>query len=103
MEHRRIVIHRIRIGFVDFCSLLLFSYAKHSPIFRWSNPVLDRLTGGTGHIQPPPILNQRPLGQQNVLRNESYYMATNDTWSPSIMMNGNSSVLIEEDPEPMSP
>lgn len=63
--------------------------------------MLDRLTGGTGHIAP---MHQRPspLLQTHGLRNESYYMATNETWSPSLM-NGNNSVLIEEDPEPTSP
>lgn len=53
---------------------------------------------------PPPIPPQRPsplIGPQG-LRNESYYMATNDNWSPS-NINGNNSVLIEEDPEPTSP
>ncbi|XP_055915372.1 partitioning defective 3 homolog isoform X2 [Eupeodes corollae] len=79
---------------------------------RWSNPVLDRLTGGVcssnsnqNRRLPPPLSNTVPHG----LRNESYYMATNDTWSPSIQspqMHGthvNNSVLIEDDPEPMSP
>lgn len=59
---------------------------------------MDRLTGGmqiNNHPRPSPMI---PHG----LRNDSYYMATKDTWSPS-MMNGNSSVLIEEDPEPLSP
>lgn len=76
---------------------------------RWSNPVLDRLTGGAGHA----VINgqthqnnhqQRPLPVVSVsgLRNDSYYMATHDTWSP-MQMNGNSSVLIEEDPQQMSP
>ncbi|XP_037028571.1 partitioning defective 3 homolog isoform X2 [Bradysia coprophila] len=69
---------------------------------RWSNPVLDRLTGGTGHIPPPMHQRPSPLIQSHGLRNESYYMATNETWSPSLM-NGNNSVLIEEDPEPTSP
>lgn len=70
---------------------------------------MDRLTGGTGHIQPPPFLNQRPsplVGPTSQgLRNESYYMATNETWSPLGLVNGggNNSVLIEEDPEPVSP
>ncbi|XP_054088433.1 partitioning defective 3 homolog isoform X3 [Zeugodacus cucurbitae] len=96
---------------------------------RWSNPVLDRLTGGVcssnssqqarrpsrdhlnagggvaGGVGGPP-------GSAGVhgLRNESYYMATNETWSPALhqqkMMNGhvnNNTVLIEDDPEPMSP
>lgn len=76
--------------------------------FRWSNPVLDRLTGGTGHTILPSHSNaanqQRPspLIANTALRNDSYYMATNDTWSP-MPMNGNNSVLIEEDPEPLPP
>lgn len=76
---------------------------NHNISFRWSNPVLDRLTGGVGHMQPP-ITNQRPspLVGPHGLRNESYYMATNDMWSPSSII-GNNSVLIEEDPEPPSP
>lgn len=66
---------------------------------RWSNPVLDRLTGGTGtlknpHRKPPVVV---PAG----LRNDSYYMATMDNWSPHL--NGSNAVLIEEDPEPTSP
>lgn len=75
--------------------------------FRWSNPVLDRLTGGTGHVNLPSQHSMQhrpsPLVNPSGLRNESYYMATNDGWSPSTMMNGNNSVLIEEDPEPLSP
>lgn len=75
-------------------------------IYSFSNPVLDRLTGGTGNIHPThqaSAMHQRPTPLVSGLRNESYYMATNDTWSPSLMNNGNTSVLIEEDPEPMSP
>lgn len=78
----------------------------HETNKRWSNPVLDRLTGGTGAInnqnRPPPLTS-------HALRNNSYYIATNDTWSPTINMNEsingtmNNSVLIEEDPEPSSP
>lgn len=41
------------------------------------------------------------MAMANGLRNDSYYMATNETWSPMIV-NGNSSVLIEEDAEPMA-
>lgn len=82
--------------------------------------MLDRLTGGTGHMMPgppiPPQKRQKPTPnsfltvqhpQHAALRNESYYMATNDTWSPNVMLNHhnliNNSVLIEEDPEPMTP
>lgn len=36
----------------------------------------------------------------NGLRNDSYYMATNDTWSP---MTKNNSVLIEDDSDPLAP
>lgn len=68
--------------------------------------MLDRLTGGTGHA----MINSQANSQQRAaamasasgLRNDSYYMATHDTWSP-MAVNGNSSVLIEEDPEPLSP
>lgn len=68
--------------------------------------MLDRFTGGTGQMQPmQPFTNQRPspyVGTTSSgLRNESYYMATNDTWSPQ--GHTNTSVLIEEDPEPLSP
>ncbi|XP_037921001.1 partitioning defective 3 homolog B isoform X5 [Hermetia illucens] len=70
---------------------------------RWSNPVLDRLTGGVcsnpGNKRPSPLMTHG-------LRNESYYIATNDTWSPALnqqMHQMNHSVLIEDDPEPMSP
>ncbi|XP_064538677.1 partitioning defective 3 homolog isoform X3 [Drosophila montana] len=102
-----------------------------SDMNRWSNPVLDRLTGGIcstnstqptqqQHLQqqqqqqqsqaqqrrvPPP-----PLGGNNAgLRNESYYMATNDNWSPAPLQlqllngHGNTALLIEDDAEPMSP
>lgn len=71
---------------------------------RWSNPVLDRLTGGTGHTIPSSQsqqTNQQRLAMASGLRNDSYYMATNDTWSP-MAVNGNSSVLIEEDAEPLA-
>lgn len=67
---------------------------------RWSNPVLDRLTGGNGMgTRPSTLMQQIPGG----LRNDSYYMATNDTWSPMVNLNGSNAVLIEEDPEPTSP
>lgn len=65
---------------------------------RWSNPVLDRLTGGTGSNVPRSV--NPPPG----LRNDSYYMATNETWSPTVNLNGSTAVLIEEDSnEPLSP
>ncbi|XP_004529610.1 partitioning defective 3 homolog isoform X2 [Ceratitis capitata] len=97
---------------------------------RWSNPVLDRLTGGvcssnsSQHVRRPSRDHLSaggvvvggiggPPGSAGVhgLRNESYYMATNDTWSPALhqqkLLNGhinsNNTVLIEDDPEPMSP
>lgn len=47
--------------------------------------------------------------QNNCWRNESYYMATDDTWSPARgskpvgSTRNNNSVLIEDDSEPMSP
>lgn len=66
---------------------------------RWSNPVLDRLTGGTGSSRVPSTLIQMPPS----LRNDSYYMATNENWSPVVNLNGSNGVLIEEDPEPTSP
>lgn len=79
--------------------------------YRWSNPVLDRLTGGTGHLQSVLQSNSRTLpimsssssssSHNGGLRNESYYIATNDNWSPTVLLNN--SVLIEEDPEPVSP
>lgn len=73
---------------------------------RWSNPVLERLTGG---VCPSDSTNKRPSPLlMHSLRNESYYMATNDTWSPGVnhlnQSNAmNNSVLIEDDPEPLSP
>ncbi|XP_021694680.1 partitioning defective 3 homolog isoform X3 [Aedes aegypti] len=87
---------------------------------RYSNPVLDRLTGGTGQTvggsngslnhhptsaNGSPTINQRPSPLAgHGLRNESYYMATNDNWSPAaVNLNGSNAVLIEEDPEPTSP
>lgn len=67
---------------------------------RWSNPVLDRLTGGTGSGVRPSTLISMPAG----LRNDSYYMATNENWSPhSHNLNNSNGVLIEEDSEPTSP
>jgi partitioning defective protein 3 len=67
---------------------------------RWSNPVLDRLTGGTGSGTRPSTLIAMPAG----LRNDSYYMATNENWSPHAHnLNNSNGVLIEEDPEPTSP
>lgn len=68
---------------------------------RWSNPVLDRLTGGNGMGTRPSSLMVQQL--PNGMRNDSYYMATNDTWSPMVNLNGSNAVLIEEDPEPTSP
>lgn len=91
---------------------------------RWSNPVLNRLTGNTGNhvnhmLRPSPlIVNNGELAAAGGLRNDSYYMATVDNWSPIVTANGcghnssqimfnssqiNNSVLIEEDPEPTSP
>lgn len=60
---------------------------------------MDRITGGMQHTNQQ---RPSPLVTHGSLRNDSYYMATKDMWSPS-MMNGNNSVLIEEDPEPLSP
>lgn len=89
--------------------------------------MLDRLTGGacssnsTNNGRRPSHDHQLPGGSGNIhtsagisggthtLRNESYYMATNETWSPALhpthFPNGhvNNSVLIEDDAEPMSP
>ncbi|XP_034490885.1 partitioning defective 3 homolog isoform X2 [Drosophila innubila] len=97
-----------------------------SDMNRWSNPVLDRLTGGicstnsaqpsqqqqqsqaqsqsqSQRRQPPPSLG----GNNAALRNESYYMATNDNWSPAQLQlpngHGYTALLIEDDAEPMSP
>lgn len=102
---------------------------------RWSNPVLQRLTGGNTMNQHGVVVNGTPrvgggganltvshggptsAQLQNGLRNDSYYMATVDNWSPVVTANGcahnnslgpggsqlNNSVLIEEDPEPQSP
>ncbi|XP_049312293.1 partitioning defective 3 homolog isoform X2 [Bactrocera dorsalis] len=96
---------------------------------RWSNPVLDRLTGGVCSSNSSQQARRPSRDHLNAgggvaggiggapgsaglhgLRNESYYMATNETWSPALhhqkLMNGhvnNNTVLIEDDPEPMSP
>ncbi|KAH8342926.1 hypothetical protein KR059_001817 [Drosophila kikkawai] len=101
---------------------------------RWSNPVLDRLTGGicsSNSAQPSQQKLQQqqqphhpsqqqaqsshqqrrlppaPLSNNAALRNESYYMATNDNWSPAqlhlLTGHGNTALLIEDDAEPMSP
>ena len=89
---------------------------------RWSNPVLQRLTGGSnmnqhGRSGGAAGLTVSHGGPVNGLRNDSYYMATVDNWSPVVTANGcghnnslsgaanqmNNSVLIEEDPEPQSP
>lgn len=90
---------------------------------RWSNPVLQRLTGGNHMNHPRPGSNLTVShgvsanNNNNGLRNDSYYMATVDNWSPVVTANGcahnnsltvvgsqmNNSVLIEEDPEPQSP
>ncbi|XP_063705106.1 partitioning defective 3 homolog isoform X2 [Culicoides brevitarsis] len=76
--------------------------ASDSSMNRWSNPVLDRLTGGTGCVPGSARPTMKP--STSAMRNESYYMATNETWSPTgLQLNGNSAVLIEEDPEPTSP
>lgn len=42
------------------------------------------------------------LATASGLRNDSYYMATNDSWSP-MTMKQNNSVLIEDDQEPLAP
>ncbi|XP_016962718.1 partitioning defective 3 homolog isoform X3 [Drosophila biarmipes] len=99
---------------------------------RWSNPVLDRLTGGICSSNSAQPSSQQPSHQQQqqqphssqqqqqqrrlpaapicssaALRNESYYMATNDNWSPAqlhlLTGHGNTALLIEDDAEPMSP
>lgn len=61
---------------------------------------MDRLTGGT---MSQRYDSNKKQGGHSGFRNESYYMATNDTWSPTIPHLDNNSVLIEEDPEPKSP
>lgn len=81
--------------------MAIFPYVHN---FRWSNPVLDRLTGGMGnHILANQQHKQNGISHAaaaNGLRNDSYYMATNDTWSP---MGKNNSVLIEDDSDPLAP
>ncbi|KAL5275582.1 PARD3 family protein [Megaselia abdita] len=82
---------------------------ERNELNRWNNPVLERLTGGvcstSNSNQPMPFSSQ----QNNCWRNESYYMATDDTWSPARgskpvgSTRNNNSVLIEDDSEPMSP
>ncbi|XP_060665212.1 partitioning defective 3 homolog isoform X1 [Drosophila nasuta] len=106
-----------------------------SDMNRWSNPVLDRLTGGicsSNSAQPTHQQQQHHQQHQHhqqqqqqqtpqsqsqsqrrlppppaTLRNESYYMATNDNWSPAQLQllngHGNTALLIEDDAEPMSP
>ncbi|XP_058445120.1 partitioning defective 3 homolog isoform X2 [Malaya genurostris] len=90
---------------------------KQQPQKRYSNPVLDRLTGGgiggggnsSSSLNNPSSASGSPSNQRpsplssHGLRNESYYMATNDNWSPAANLNGSHAVLIEEDPEPTSP
>lgn len=76
---------------------------------RWSNPVLDRLTGGVvvgNHVNSAQKANGMPhLATPSGLRNDSYYMATNESWSPMQMKENaiNNSVLIEDDQEPLAP
>lgn len=67
--------------------------------------MLDRLTGGVGnHVNASHKPNGIPphLAAAGGLRNDSYYMATNDSWSP-MQMKENNSVLIEDDQEPLAP
>lgn len=79
-------------------------------LLRWSNPVLDRLTGGIGNqimsnqksSNGMPQLSGAAAAAASGLRNDSYYMATNDSWSPMVIKQNNS-VLIEDDSEPLSP
>lgn len=65
---------------------------------------MDRLTGGLGNqILANHQHKQNGLAHAavvNGLRNDSYYMATNDTWSPIAK---NNSVLIEDDSDPLAP
>lgn len=72
--------------------------------YRWSNPVLERLTGGVGnHMNAAQKPNGLPhLSAPSGLRNDSYYMATNESWSP-MQIKENNSVLIEDDQEPLAP
>lgn len=66
--------------------------------------MLDRLTGGMGNqilASHQHTHNGLPhAAAANGLRNDSYYMATNDTWSP---ITKNNSVLIEDDSDPLAP
>lgn len=79
---------------------------------------MDRLTGGAcsgtstqkGRSAAAALSSNSGGGVKNsgaahTLRNESYYMATNETWSPAVHhpKHVNNSVLIEHDPEPTSP
>lgn len=66
--------------------------------------MLERLTGGVGnHMNPSQKPNGMPhLAVSSGLRNDSYYLATNESWSP-MQMKENNSVLIEDDQEPLSP
>uniref|UniRef100_A0A182IRN4 PDZ domain-containing protein n=1 Tax=Anopheles atroparvus TaxID=41427 RepID=A0A182IRN4_ANOAO len=78
---------------------------------RYSNPVLDRLTGGSGAGAGGNAAGNHGVGTSQTppahgLRNESYYMATGEHWnttSSATSLNGSNAVLIEEDPEPTSP
>ncbi|KAM7346627.1 par-3 family cell polarity regulator isoform 2-T2 [Cochliomyia hominivorax] len=92
------------------------SDSSNSEMNRWSNPVLDRLTGGAcsgnsgqkGNLNAAVASNPVPSVKNSALhalRNDSYYMATNETWSPALNQQQlvNNSVLIEHDPEPISP
>lgn len=65
---------------------------------------MERLTGGVGnHMNAAQKPNGLPhLSAPNGLRNDSYYMATNESWSP-MQMKENNSVLIEDDQEPLAP
>lgn len=77
---------------------------------------MDRLTGGAcsgnsgqkGRTTAANATNSATSVKNSAthaLRNESYYMATNETWSPALhhQQHVNNSVLIEHDPEPISP
>ncbi|XP_023291553.2 partitioning defective 3 homolog isoform X1 [Lucilia cuprina] len=92
------------------------SGSSNSEMNRWSNPVLDRLTGGacsgnSGQKGRSTVAATNSAAgvkssASHALRNESYYMATNETWSPAVhhpSQHVNNSVLIEHDPEPTSP
>ena len=77
---------------------------------------MDRLTGGvcssksSQHSSGAGMRRPADIAAMHNMRNDSYYMATNDSWSPAPQMTGgragvpiNNSVLIEDDPEPNSP